>query len=335
MRCLVLAQALARRDHEVRFVMACPEQQLGQLVHRNGFELFSVPAPAPQSGRWTYAAQLADAKALRELSLEEDLLVVDHYGLDYRWETASGARSLMAIDDLANRRHECAILLDQNPYERLEMRYLGIVPDGCKMLLGASYALLRDEFYDALSVPTHRAEGGVARVMVFYGGTDPSNETAKALAVLEDWSGPPLVADIVIGGANPYRAAVEERCAALPNVTLHVQTERMAALSRGADIALGSGGSAVLERCFLGLPTLATLIADNQVELSWSLHRRGAIRVLGTSAEIYPALLGDALREVLGNRPLLTQMSSAGQVLFGPLENRGVDRVIAAMEVLG
>ena len=74
--------------------------------------------------------------------------MVDHYALDVRWESAmrTQARHIMVIDDIADRQHDCDVLLDQNFYENMQTRYTGKVPPYCRLLLGPRYALLRDEF---------------------------------------------------------------------------------------------------------------------------------------------------------------------------------------------
>ena len=45
-----------------------------------------------------------------------DWLVVDHYALDRRWERALRTRvgRILVVDDLADRPHDCDLLLDQN-----------------------------------------------------------------------------------------------------------------------------------------------------------------------------------------------------------------------------
>ena len=52
----------------------------------------------------------------------------------------------MVIDDLANRKHDCDILLDQNEYLNKDKRYEGLVPQNCKLLLGARYAIYVKSF---------------------------------------------------------------------------------------------------------------------------------------------------------------------------------------------
>ena len=45
-----------------------------------------------------------------------NFLVVDNYQLDILWESQMRkySKKIIAIDDLANRKHDCDILIDQN-----------------------------------------------------------------------------------------------------------------------------------------------------------------------------------------------------------------------------
>ncbi|UZN00113.1 hypothetical protein OL548_09785 [Lysinibacillus sp. MHQ-1] len=84
---------------------------------------------------------------------------------------------------MANRNHDCDILLDQNFYLDMDTRYNGLVPSSTKMLLGPSHALLRDEFIEARN-HIKPFNGRVERLFIFFGGSDPTNETEKVLRVI-------------------------------------------------------------------------------------------------------------------------------------------------------
>ena len=55
------------------------------------------------------------------------------------------AETIVVIDDLVNRGHDCDVLIDQT-YGRHTSEYAHLVPRWCKVLAGVEYALLRDEF---------------------------------------------------------------------------------------------------------------------------------------------------------------------------------------------
>ena len=78
-----------------------------------------------------------------------EILVVDHYGLDAAFEGAArGAAALVVvIDDLADRAHDCDVLLDPNP-ERAPADYDRLVSRETRLLLGLKHASLRAEFHE-------------------------------------------------------------------------------------------------------------------------------------------------------------------------------------------
>ena len=183
MRCLTLAKRYRREGHTVSFVMRALSSNLMTFVEEAGFSVH--PLPYVKSWQmltgylaWLTVTQEQDAQettaVLRTMG-QVDRLIVDHYALDAAWETVCRpyAREIMAIDDLANRRHNCDILLDQNFYENASARYMGLVPDHCRLLLGPQHALLRDEFYE---IKPRRRTGALHNILVFYGGSDLTDE---------------------------------------------------------------------------------------------------------------------------------------------------------------
>ena len=142
----------------------------------------------------------------------------------------------MVIDDIADRPHDCDILLDQNLYQAMETRYDNLVPTACKKLIGPRYALLRSEFAVARENLRQR-DGHVKRIVVFFGGVDPTNETAKALEAVRMLDRPNIAVDVVVGGANPNKRAIKSLCLKIPNVSFHCQVNNMAELMAAADLA--------------------------------------------------------------------------------------------------
>ena len=171
-----------------------------------------------------------------------DWLIMDHYALDRLWETEMrpDVRKIMVIDDLADRRHDCDLLLDQNLFKNSHSRHDGLVPIPCQKLLGPRYALLRREFRAARKTLRVR-DGRIKRILIFFGGGDPTNETAKALKALAQLNRPEVAVDVVVGGGNPYNKQIQTLVGALPKATYHCQIMNMAELMAAADIAIGGG----------------------------------------------------------------------------------------------
>lgn len=228
-------------------------------------------------------------------------LVADHYGIDCRWEglLRGHCGGIMVIDDIANRMHDCDLLLDQNLQSRPN-RYVGLVSDSCRRAIGPRFALLRPE-YAALRATLPARSGLVRRLLVFLGGGDPDNFTAVVLQVIGGSGlGDRLDLDVVIGAANPHRQAIAGLCNELPCAKLHVQTSEMADLMAAADLMIGAAGSTTWERCCLGLPAILVSLASNQRDNGRQIAARRAAVYLGDATDT----AGVRLAEMLGRLAL-------------------------------
>jgi len=240
-----------------------------------------------------------------------DLLVVDHYDIDARYESQCRpwARRLLAIDDLANRAHEADDLLDQT-LDRQAGDYRDLVPESCRLLLGSRYALLSRAFFRHRLAA--RAPGEeVRRILVAPGGTDPANLTPVILRGIAA-SGLAAEADVMLGSAARHLGDVRAEIARLPlEVRLHLDAREPAALMAAADLAIGAAGVSAWERCCLGLPSLMVVAADNQRAGATALARAGAAALLGEAAALTEAEVAEALRRLAASPERRRAMAAA------------------------
>ena len=332
MRCLTLAQQAHGHGAEVAFICADLPGNLSALVTQQGFGLHLLPGPATGDMHAPFDWAGDAAQTLAAAGTQPwDWLVADHYSIDARWETTLRpmARHILAIDDLADRGHDCDVLLDQNYYPGLEHRYDALVPPACRKLLGPRYLLLRPEFTEARR-RLARHTGEVRRILVNFGGTDEANITDLALDAIALLARPGIAVDVVIGSTTPHRAATEARIAALPGAQLHVQTSRMAELIASADLAIGACGSSTWERCCLGLPTLALVLADNQRQGAAALHAAGIIVNLGEAQAMMPAALAAATAGLMADRAARLALSERSLALGADTGPDLIDLLVGA-----
>jgi UDP-2,4-diacetamido-2,4,6-trideoxy-beta-L-altropyranose hydrolase len=251
------------------------------------------------------------AQGIPDSQYRSDLLIVDHYQLDRQWESAmrKSVDTILVIDDLANRPHDCDYLLDQNLYADMERRYRGLLPEHCKVYLGPQYCLLRPEFDMAMGQVAVR-ENGVRNVQICFGGTDPTGETLKMIrAVKKSRYFDTLKLNVVVGGACRYLQDIERTCSGSENIRLHIQTKSMSTLMLASDLQLGSGGSISWERCITGLPAIAVAVADNQIAVLEALHHQGALEYLGLSGEVEEERVMIALDACINDPGKVSNMS--------------------------
>lgn len=345
MRCLTLADALIGQGAQVYFLCRDLPGFNSELITTHGHVLHLMPRPKPEESEeqsqdllphanWLPCSQHQDAldceKILQEIG-QVDWLVVDHYALDYRFEQKLRpfAKQIFVIDDLADRQHECDLLLDQNYIQDLQQRYVGLVPSKCRLLLGPRYALLRPEFL-VESQKLRERDGHIRRIFIFFGGSDPDNMTGKALEAIKKLDRPDIEVDVVIGSSQPYKEDIKERASQLPQMNCYDYVQNMAKLMAMADLAIGAGGTTTWERCCLGLPTLIVTLADNQIPIARGVDSIQAGRYLGTTQEVSVKLLVQELRHLLTNSCKLLDLSQKGLQL---VDGYGTFRVTKILQI--
>jgi UDP-2,4-diacetamido-2,4,6-trideoxy-beta-L-altropyranose hydrolase len=294
MRCLALAAELGSRGAEITFVCRALPDHYASLIAQAGHSLVEHDAVAA------------------------DWLVVDHYGLDARWEREqrAHARKILAIDDLADRHHDCDVLVDQNLVA--QERYAGKVPAGCELLLGPRFALLRPEFAQAREGSEQRRPA--PRVLVMFGGADPEDLTSRCVELLAKigFAGP---LDVVAGPL--YQPPGDMR-----SVTLHRAPSNIAELMARAELAIASPGVASWERCVVGLPTVAIAFAANQEAPAEALAAAGAHWYVGRAGSFSEDYLAAVLRHALEDANARAAMRHAALAVC---DGRGAKRVADRM----
>lgn len=341
-RCLTLAGALAEMGVRSCFLMRSHAAGLTKLVERDGLDVQLLPdsdvwPPGTAGDGGPYASWLpttwqGDAeqtsRAMDKLG-PVDWLIVDHYALDARWESAcrrDGLR-ILAIDDLADRTHDCDILLDQNLVGQMNTRYRGRVSATCVQFLGPQYALLRPDFLAQRRLLAGR-NGEIHRILVCYGGSDPTNETAKAVKALTSLATPSIAVDVVVGMSNPHVESIARLCTGLPRAVVHRGANNIAELMRRADLSIGAGGVMSWERCCLGLPAVVVDIATNQVGALTALADGEAALYLGKAASVTAEALASAIRGLLDDSD---RVRALGEAAFALVDGEGRSRVAASM----
>lgn len=346
MRCLTLAQGLAERGHECRFITRLHEGNLSDFIAQRGFQVHALDAPdesnqpgsASEYARWLGVSERDDAAACIPVidDIHPDWVVVDHYSLGAVWERATISRKrvrVMVIDDLANREHHCDLLLDQT-YGRGKDDYRSLVPPEVELLCGAEYSLLRQEFAELRSYSLNRrTSGDLEHLLVTMGGVDKDNATEQVLSALKNSNLPEQCKLTVVMGNNaPWLANVQNTAAGLPWPTeVRVGVRDMAALMAECDVAIGAAGATSWERCCLGLPTIMIVLADNQRLVAKGLASAGAALVIGRMDCVLQEL-PVAIQQLVSSEQNRLEMSNRAAAI---VDGRGVERVIDQMERSG
>jgi UDP-2,4-diacetamido-2,4,6-trideoxy-beta-L-altropyranose hydrolase len=279
--------------------------------------------------------ELADAEAtlaiIGPVQREASWVVLDSYRLGHQWEARvrRAGHRLAVIEDLTDRTHDADLLVSASETFHIEPALAAT--ETIRVLKGHKYALVNPDFaFDAApSVTVATAK----RLLISYGGSDPTGETHKTLEAARAWKlsahadrriGP---IDVVVGPANAAAAAIGRDASGIPDVTVHHAPPGLATLLRRADLFLTAGGQSLVEALALRTPCLVTVTADNQTPLVRELDGLGVIRLLGDHAAV-------GAREVVAgvDEALAGWNTFARHVVTTPVfDHRGAERIADAM----
>ncbi|EFI69160.1 pseudaminic acid biosynthesis-associated protein PseG [Lysinibacillus fusiformis ZC1] len=332
MRCLTLAKELKQQGYDIRFISRKAVGDMAGLVESNGFIVYSLPYI--EKNLWKYIEENWEEDACATIHAFEnahvELLIVDHYSIDEKWESTLRpyVEKIMVIDDLANRKHSCDILLDQNYYVDKQIRYVSLIPDYCLKLLGPKYAILRNEFIDYINLVKPIKD--LKRLLLFMGGSDPTNETEKILQyILPIINEHKIIVDVVVGGINSNRERIKNICSENKYINYYCQIDNMAEMMVKADFCIGAGGATTWERCALGLPTATVIIAENQRKITEDVSAYGACIFMGDIKGITKEHVQLTILNAKYNISKLNEMSKLGCNL---VDGKGTQRVIKEIQ---
>lgn len=305
MRCLTLAEALRATGASCTFVCRAQPGHMGPEIAERGFSLRmlpSLPEMGTSFGSAPHAAWVGTDSAQDALDTcqaldgrQWDWLVVDHYGLEATWEKQlrSKCRQIAVLDDLADRNHDCDLLVDPGADPDSAASYAKLVPANATLLVGPQYCILRPEF-DTIRETISTRSGRIMphHLMVMFGGNDAAGHTMEALEAIADNASSGSTTDVVISKINQDRTRVAEFCARHPGFALHVATTEVAQLMARADLIVASGGGATWERLYLRRPALLKVIAENQRKPLESMAKAGLFRLYDHRRELDSALRG-------------------------------------------
>ncbi|MCG8575228.1 MAG: UDP-2,4-diacetamido-2,4,6-trideoxy-beta-L-altropyranose hydrolase, partial [Flavobacteriales bacterium] len=241
-RCLTLAKALRERGATCTFVCREHPGHLLAWMRDQGFAALGLPEPNPSASNsddpnplahasWLGVSMETDARETLEVIGEEqvDWLIVDHYGLDARWESImrSRCRRIMVIDDLADRPHACELLLDQNLIDGYAERYQDRVPEHVGLMLGPEFALLQPE-YRQLHDAVKTRQGTIESALIYFGGADRDNLTGKVLGAIIALECPQIRVDVVVNTSSPHLESIRQQIEGHPQIKLHQSVPSLA-----------------------------------------------------------------------------------------------------------
>lgn len=323
MRCLALAQAWQDCGGHCLFAMAESTPAVEQRLRAEKIEIKQINASV---GTAEDASDTANLACKRNAAW----VVADGYrfGSDYQLAIKAAGLKLLFVDDNVHAEtYSADLVLNQNTHANASL-YARREPY-THLLLGPRYAMLRREFRPWRKWQ-RKIPGRGQKILVTMGGSDVENLTARVIEAVGQLSDPSLETVVLVGGSNPH----------LRSVKASIQKESMRLIPDAnnvpewmmwADVAVAGAGTTFWEMCFLGLPGILLVLAENQEGVAAAAVKMGIAGSLGKGTEVSSSTIAGKLEELLDSNDLRVSQSSKGRNL---VDGRGSERVAAFLSGL-
>ncbi len=203
-----------------------------------------------------------------------DLLVIDHYMIDYEYEKCIKERTkvnILAFDDTYEK-HYCNILLNHN-VSADSAKYKGLLKKDCELRCGPKYTLIRDEFIIEKKNLKRNHTKSNNTVFVAMGGADSFNMNIQILKKLKKFKN--LQVSLVTTTANKNLNSLKKYVSNNKNITLYINSTNIAKIMNDSDFAIITPSVVVNEVIYMKLPFIAIYVADNQKDIYEYLNSKG------------------------------------------------------------
>lgn len=320
MRCLTLAEALYKRNHEV-FLMtnASGISWLDDAIYKSAVQVLRC--------------ERDDIDFNFVNSVAPDWVVVDSYKIpSWKISTLTNVVRTLAIIDGDDRGIKATAFLDQNL--GAELTHQAEV-ENLSYLAGIEFVLIRDALLlEKKPLPTTLNESSESsetklNLVAMMGGSDPTGSILEVCKIVSDIPHHVKVSLVV---DEKWESSVKSTLSCESNVNVIAPTSELSNILAHADLAISAAGTSSWEICTLGIPSVLVAVVDNQLKTMEALFSAGLALGLDATGS-NKANLSDSLRtqimSLISNKQLRKQITRHCLDMF---DGKGKDRVVDFLE---
>ncbi len=182
----------------------------------------------------------------------------------------------IVTDDNGNIKVACNLLINYT-FSNLQKHYTIVsTKEETLPLFGVEYFPLRKQFFD---IKKNSDKSNI--ITIFLGGSDRSNASGKITDDILDYPDKEFKINIIIGQTNKNKAALYKKYESDNKVHIFEDIENIAEVFANSFITINTGGTALYELAFLGIPTIILWEDKHEKQLAEDFNKHGFSRTAG------------------------------------------------------
>ena len=307
-RCYNLALSLKKKNKKIFFLSRNLNKSFLKKIKKEKFYYLNLKKKIPTSMHIKEYDFLKTEFFIKKFKI--NVLFIDNYSIGnfFKKNIKRYLNYLIVIDDHINRSHNADLYINNNFLTCSNKKKIKKLNPKSKLFLGLKYFILNKNFYKYKSKA--RLRNKIKKIFVFFGSGDHSGETIKFIKAIKAFS--ELKIFILIGKLNKKFNKIKLLAKKNKNVRLFsdIHNKKIIPLILKSDLGFGSGGVNLIERLFLGLPSVVVSTANNQMISVKNLSKIGLIKYLGDKKKINVKKIREAIKELIVQDNLFKNFSN-------------------------
>lgn len=329
-RCVTLAKELRKLGLKVHFISKSYKGNILGVVKKNRFTLNKIKP------------ELDIKKDIKETSkilkkYKINLLILDNYDLNLVWEKGikKYLKKLIVISEL-KKNHSCDILINynllQNKKKSLSKFYLKKRNINSRFLFGLRYAILNNKYQKVKQ--NIKIKKQLKKINIFFGGFKGSlNLLEDVINIMSSKTFRKIKLDIISGLNQKISKRIHLKLNRRGNFKIFQNLPNLANSFKNADLAIGCGGTANLERLCLGIPSLVFFAAKNQEILGNILAKKNLIiKIKKKNNQIDKEHLTKLINKFYKDKNLLKKFSEKTKLIVDGFGAKRIARAVIGFE---
>ena len=307
-RCFNLAKMLEKKDRKFFFISNYLKSNFIKLLNENNYTYVKIN----RIEKIYKISSIIDKFKL-------NILVTDCYdfNLSLKKKLKSKVDKLIVIDDYVNKKHNCDIFINHNFMNEKSKKMIKTLNPKSQLFLGTDFFISNKKLFQKNRIRNNN----IKEVFVFFGSSDPSNETFKVAKLLHRFN--KLNFNILIGKLNKNYKKISKYCGTKKNIKTfyNLNNDEVIRLMKRNDFSIGSGGINLTERLFIGLPSIVISIAKNQEKAVKELKARKLIYYLGSCKKVSSELIKKSIFRFIKEEKLFKKFKKKISLIYKSTNN--------------
>lgn len=307
-RCFNFAKILKKRKRVFYFISKDLNKSFINILKKENFSYLNINSLKKIS-------HIKDIVKKKKI----EILISDYYHLDTKMkgEIKKKIKTLIVIDDFTHKKHNCDVYINNNfMSEKTKFKIKKLNPD-TKLFLGTNYFIQPKKFF----FKKKKINDKIKKVFVFFGSSDPSNETVKFINAVGNFK--KIKFFILIGKINKNYEQIEKLTNNKKNMKIFHNLTNLETLElmKNKDFSFGAGGINLFERLFQGLPSAVICNAENQKSSLMELKKKNVIYFLGYKNKISKLSITNFFKNLISKPKIIYKLHKNTYKYFGVKNN--------------